>query len=238
MKRLLFLSLFILVSCSSRPTQKVAVTDTPGIPLTPETTILTQTQQDAIDQKAQDLLAANEAEAVQISHKLHFEGGEEDPSNMCGPLALFILREAGIVSPNVNLHWFWLLNPRLDRAAINKVFPPDEFSDRRFTQPINQFDFTKFPLQAGDFLYLYAGRNGTFEHMLTVTRVDDQGRAYSITNYDIAPKSFVIQEVMLYDPTQPGTGKFYDWTNHKNEKLGLTGFGGFELWRRKVSNTE
>jgi hypothetical protein len=118
--------------------------------------------------------------------------------------------------------------------VINKVFPPEEFSDRRFNQPINQFDFTKFPLQAGDFLYLYAGRSGTFEHMLTVTRVDDQGRAYSVTNYDVAPESFVIEEVLLYDPNQPGTGKFYDWTNHKNEKLGLTGFGGFELWRRKI----
>jgi len=38
---------------------------------------------------------------------------------------------------------------------------------------------------------------------------------------------------MLYDPAQPGKGLFYDWTNHENWKLGLTGFDGFDLWRLK-----
>jgi hypothetical protein len=153
---------------------------------------------------------------------------------MCGPLALSILREAGIVSPAVNPHSFWLLNPRVDRKVISQVFPVAEFSDSFFQTPINHFDFQEFPLRVGDFLYLYAGKGGTFEHMLVVTRVDESGRVFSVTNYDVAPKSFVIQEALLYDPSQPGTGKFYDWTNYKNEKIGLTGFGGFEVWRRKT----
>jgi hypothetical protein len=209
---------------------------TPGVADAPtrEPAQLTNQQQDAINQAAQKLLAENEQQAIQIAHELHFAEGEEDPSNMCGPLALFILREAGIVSPTVNPHSFWLLNPRINRKIIAQVFPENEFIDRRVETPLNQFNFQEFPLRVGDFLYLYAGKGGSFEHMLVVTRVDETGRAFSVTNYAVAPKSFVIQEVLLYDPAQPGTGKFYDWTNRKNEKLGLTGLGGFEVWRRKT----
>jgi hypothetical protein len=66
--------------------------------------------------------------------------------------------------------------------------------------------------------------------MLVVTRVDKFGRAYSVTNH-ATPEGFVIDEVMLYDPGNPGFGKFSEWTNRQNNKLGTTGFGGFELWR-------
>ena len=58
-----------------------------------------------------------------------------------------------------------------------------------------------------------------------------------MTNYvtdQVYYAHFAIQEVMLYDPTQPGVGKFYDWTNVKNYALGLTGLGGFEVWRRTI----
>ena len=66
--------------------------------------------------------------------------------------------------------------------------------------------------------------------MLVVTRVDDNGRAYSVTNHATSD-GFVIDEVMLYDPANPGLGKFSEWTNRQNNKIGTTGFGGFELWR-------
>ena len=66
-----------------------------------------------------------------------------------------------------------------------------------------------------------------------VTRVDNAGRAFSVTNHATSD-GFVIDEVLLYDPAQPGTGKFFEWTVRRNNKLGSTGFGGFELWRLAV----
>lgn len=197
-----------------------------------QTPVLSVGEQNIVSLEAHKLLAHNEQQATQIAHDLHFAEGEEDPSNMCGPLALYILRQAGIVPPSTSPHSFWLLDPPKDRDVINKIFPKDQFNDFIVHESINKFDFSKFPLRVGDFVFLYAGKNGTFQHMLVVTRVDEVGRAYSVTNYDVAPKSFVIQEVMLYDPTQPGVGKFYDWTNYQYDRLGLTGFGGFEVWRR------
>jgi hypothetical protein len=66
--------------------------------------------------------------------------------------------------------------------------------------------------------------------MLVVTRLDEHGRAFTVTNF-ATPQGYVIQETMLYDPANPGVGKLYDWTNRKYSMLGLTGFGGFLLIR-------
>jgi hypothetical protein len=113
---------------------------------------------------------------------------------------------------------------------LDQTFPAERFDHFQFSIPLNDMDWHAFPLKAGDFLYLYAGSGGTFEHMLVVTRVDEHGRAYSVTNH-ATPEGFVIDEVMLYDPANPGIGKFSEWTDRQNNKLGTTGFGGFELWR-------
>lgn len=66
--------------------------------------------------------------------------------------------------------------------------------------------------------------------MLIVTRVDYQGRAYSVTNHD-TEEGFIIDEVMLYDPRDPSVGIFAQWTRREKQVLGSTGFAGFEVWR-------
>jgi hypothetical protein len=88
-------------------------------------------------------------------------------------------------------------------------------------------------LYAGDFLYLFAGDSGSFEHMLVVSRVDESGRAFAVTNLNTT-EGVVIREVMLYDPNEPGKGQFYEWTNRANDALGRTGYGGYWLWRLKA----
>jgi len=178
-------------------------------------------------------LAPSDDDSVKVAQRLKFVKGA-DVSNMCGPLAIAILRDAGLVPATVDIHDFWLLNPRQPgaRDVLAKVFPTPEYMDYPVDQPTDKFDFAKFPLKAGDFLYIYAGKHGSFEHMLTVTRVDGIGRAYTVTNLHTDLYHFAIKEVVLYDPTQPGVGQFYDWTNVNDYQLGLTGYGGFEIWRR------
>jgi hypothetical protein len=91
-------------------------------------------------------------------------------------------------------------------------------------------DWHMNPLYPGDFIYIYAGTGGTFEHMLVVNRVDSDGRAYSVNNY-LTPNGFIISEVLLYDPADPNAGMFSAWTARPNSKNGSTGFAGFEVWR-------
>ncbi len=156
-----------------------------------------------------------------------------DPSNTCGPLSIAILQKAGILSElTLEAHDFFLINPDLgkDRITINTAFPADRYTDTRYKIKINQFDWKTNPLLPGDFVYIYSGTEGNFEHMLIVNRVDLKGRVYSVTNYN-TPQGFIINEVMLYDPADPKAGMFAQWTEKPRAKLGSTGFAGFEIWR-------
>jgi hypothetical protein len=157
-----------------------------------------------------------------------------DPSNTCGPLSIAILQKAGFLGEELVAHDFFLINPDLgkDRAIIKSFFPPEKYSDTRRKVRIDREDWYANPLLPGDFLYLYAGTGGNFEHMLVVNRVDSAGRAYSVTNYN-TEEGFIIKEALLYDPADPNAGLFQQWTEKQFAKLGSTGFAGYEVWRLK-----
>ena len=158
--------------------------------------------------------------------------GYGSPSNICAPLSISILQEAGILSPDFNPHDFWLLNPddAGDRKLLAEAFPPEKYGNYRTRVKLDQIDWNLTPLYPGDFVYLYAGKGGNFEHVLVVNRVDARGRAYAVTNHN-TENGFVISEVLLYDPNQPGVGMFSVWTAWPRARLGSTGFAGFEVWR-------
>jgi hypothetical protein len=154
------------------------------------------------------------------------------PSDICGPLSIAILQEAELTSPELDPHAFWLLNPDVldDRRLLAKAFPSDRFEDKRYKVKLNKVDWNETPLYPGDFVYIYAGTGGTFEHMLVVNRVDSDGRAYAITNHKTL-NGFIISEVLLYDPDDSSLGMVPVWTARPNAEMGSTGFDGYELWR-------
>lgn len=176
-------------------------------------------------------IATTQAESIRISKEINgvLYG---NPSNTCGPLAIAILRDAGLISGGVVPHDFWLLNPFIpdDRAKLTKLFPDTKYKHITITTPLNKINWPLNPLEPGDFLYIHAGGGGNFDHMLTVNRVDKNMRAYSVTNFD-TPSGFIIDDKMLYDPRDPTIGLFHDWTKEQFGLLGSTGFGGIEIWR-------
>ncbi len=177
-------------------------------------------------------LAPTTADGIRLARELNYIGKDGHPSNICGPLSIAILRETGILSPDTSLDKFWLLDPRQGtaRQLLARTFPPERFENLRTKTPLNKFDWDAFPLQPGDFLYIYAGTGGNFEHMLVVNRTDGKQRAYAVTNY-ATPNGFVITEVLLYDANDKTAGIFHTWTKRNYAQLGSTGFGGFEIWR-------
>ena len=196
---------------------------------------LTWEQEARLYEASLKFLAENEADAIVVVRDQidYLESISEHPSLVCGPLAAVILRDAGLLPPDVDLHGFWLLDPRLrpSQVILETYFPPEHYEWHQFETGTHKFDFEAFPLLPGDFIYMYAGINGTFEHMITVSRVDEDGRAYAVSNLETGD-GFVIRELMLYDPHYPGMGQFYDWMNRElNGMLGMTGDGGFDLWR-------
>ncbi len=195
--------------------------------------VLTEQQRQKLAEESLKYVASDEASAIAVARSLKYLPTDGHPSNMCGPLAVAQLIDAGLVSQYTDLHDFWLLDPETasDRVKLEIAFPREEFLWLHTDEPTNTFNFEVFPLAPGDFIFTYAGKSGSFQHMLTVTKVDSEGRAFTVTNLNTA-KGYLIQEVMLYDPSQPGEGYFYVWTSRQNAKYGRTGFGGFDLWRR------
>ncbi len=192
---------------------------------------LNQAQQIAVYQASLAFVATTPGQTILISKEINgLRYG--NPSNTCGPLAIAIMRDAGLVSSDINPHDFWLLNPNIpeNRAFITTVFPTDRYEIVRYKLALNKFDWISYPLEPGDFLFIHSGTGGNFDHMLVVNRVDRAGRAYAVTNYDTA-NGYLINEVMLYDPHDPNAGIFHTWTQTPFALLGSTGFGGFELWR-------
>jgi hypothetical protein len=213
------------------------VTPTRNPTVAPPSTLygpLTDAQRAALTAAAAKYIAPTEADAIKVARLLGFIGDNAMPQTVCGPLSIRILQDSGLLDPAVPLLDFYYLNPRPgeDQWRLEKVFPRDSYEWIILPEPINKIDYQQHPLYPGDFVYLFAGDSGSFEHMLVVTRVDDEGRAYSVTNINSAA-GVVIQDVMLYDPSESGKGQFYTWTDWEMRTIGRTGFGGMWIWRHK-----
>jgi hypothetical protein len=171
-----------------------------------------------------------------IVNQLGFvDGRSESVSNACGPLSIAILRDAGLLCDCVSLHDIWLLNLREPDSQLGLLyqnyFPPQLFDYIWVDESVRNYDFDSYPLQPGDWLFLFTAGNG-FDHMLTVTQVDQIGIAYTVTNIDRG-EGFIISEEILYDPQNPTAGLFFELTDNERKNLGKTGTQGFLLVRRK-----
>lgn len=201
-------------------------------PLMPYLGALSPDQRARLDTIARSFISLTPEEALLTAQNLNYIGRNANPATMCGPLSLAILQQAGLVDPSVPLADFWYLNPRegYGEKFLQTVFPAQRFEKIEQNLPVDEIDYATAPLYPGDFLYLFAGDSGSFEHMLVVSRVDDAGRAYAVTNVN-TESGVIVAEVMLYDPAHAGSGQFYEWTDWKNRYIGRTGYGGFWLWR-------
>jgi beta-lactamase class A len=200
---------------------------------------LTEEQRRLLHEVSLKFIARDELEAQKVATGIDYMEGSsmEHPSLMCGPLSIAILRDSGLLAVGADVSDFWLPDPKgPDTNLFLQTFPEKFYEWISEKESIRKINFTQKPLYPGDLLFLRAGNRGSYGHVLVVTRIDDEGRVFSVTNFR-TPNGFVVDEVMLYDPEKPGEGKFYEWTDAKNSNLGLTGFGGFYLWRLKDTSS-
>lgn len=218
-------------------------------PVPPTATLTLKQQREArLYQASLHYLADTAEQADLVAREIDFASGpHESADNACGPLTVAIMRDGGYLPEDANPHDMWLLCPREDNPECHgldtleqKFFPKTEYDYIWVDESIGSYDWAKNPLQPGDWLYLFVRKGISkyegFDHMLVVTRVDDYGRAYSVTNINKGD-GFVIQEELLYDPRRPGQGLFSELTNDKLRKeLGMTGTAGFLLIRTKANS--
>lgn len=184
-------------------------------------------------------LAEDSEQAYRVAFRINWlgDGDNEGPRTMCGPLAWAILCDAQSFPPGYG-EWsegpktFWLPKPSVNGRPWS-LFPPETYLVQRFDEPAGTFDFSRFPLTAGDVLYLY-GKGDGFDHVVLVTEVDEQGNVYAVTNRVwVEPElRFAIQRVVLYNAHDPTVGILRnEWA--KDRVNGRTGHGGFEVFRWK-----
>lgn len=225
------------------PTRTLPPSTTP-VPPTATLTLIQQ-REARLYEASLHYLADTPEEADLVAREIDFASGpHESADNACGPLTVAILRDAGYLPEDANPHDMWLLCPREEIAGCNgleklnkKFFPPSDYEYIWVEESVGSYDWAKNPLQPGDWLYLFVRKGISnypgFDHMLVVTRVDERGRAYSVTNINKG-EGFVIREEMLYDPRRPSLGLFAELTNDRYRKeLGMTGTAGFLLIRPK-----
>jgi hypothetical protein len=200
--------------------------------------VLTEKQKQDLIVASQKYIAKDTQKATKMAQLIDYrEDNEyESPKDMCCPLSIAILRDAGLLSVGTDVSDFWLADPLNNGQIFEQSFPKKMYEWVETEKSIDKIDYRENPLQTGDLLFLRAGQSGNFGHVLVVNRVDEKGRAYSVNNFNTS-NGLIVDEVMLYDPNQPGVGQFYEWTDFKNAKIGLTGFGGYFLWRLKDNNT-
>lgn len=221
------------VTSTQNPTQTVV---TPSPTIVQPTSVLSDTQLTRLVEAAAGYISPDPISADATVRAMNYAAGA-DASLTCGPLSIAILQDAGLLSPYLPLNDFWLSSPLpgKNEPIFREAFPLDAYEWKRDTTPMAEMDFSTDPLLPGDFIYTFGGN---YEHMFTVTRVDEQGRAYTVQNLeqgylndDPNDTSFIIEETLLYDPSQPGIGMVYEWADDFNWKLGFTGTEGYMRFR-------
>jgi hypothetical protein len=191
--------------------------------------------QERLRTTAQSFVTGSREETLQVARVLGFQRyGQEDPSNMCGPLSAAILQRAGLLpsaaGPVADFANYWLADP-LTNGRPWSLFPSDQYQIHRFTQSIERFDFSEWALHPGDFVYTYSGR-GAFSHMFVVTEVDVDGRSYTVTNQEQPNGEYWIERVLLYDLLDPDAGVLHSTCENCGSWRRRTGLGGFDVLRR------
>lgn len=152
---------------------------------------------------------------------------EEDPGSMDGPLAVAMMQETGLLDASIPPHRFWLLNATRDWQRLEVFLPHEDYIWMEKKGALSQINLLGFSFSPGDLVYLIPDKEVFTGKYILITRVDSQGRAFTITNqYLPSRRSFIVDEFLFYDPNQREKGL-----------MGSSGaFGGYQgliLWRKR-----
>ena len=206
---------------------------------------------ESFTESSRSYISDNPFDAEEIAKKIRCDRGAS-ASNVCGPLAVSVLlgwrlnkKDGSVTNVSDSLtsgtriegiapNDMWLGSPETDPNRYRNAFPPDEYDNFHITESIGTVDFSNIDgageLKPGDFLYL---DGGSFTHYIAVSRRDEMGRLYCVSNVPSSKKGeFEIKEVMLWDPNTMD-GFFRNWASGVGPEKARTGLKGFYLWRRK-----
>ncbi len=168
-----------------------------------ETPVIEPSLADRVAEAARSL----EAEAPESVQAVLARLGVDSAQSADGPLAAEVLRRAGVLPGEASPRHFWLLDPLKDPAAAERLLPHEDFVWQKVNGPPAAYDYPAGPLAPGDLLYLLPAHEEYIGMYLAVSRVDVEGRAYSlIFQPGGRGGEFQVGETLLYDPSDPTQG--------------------------------
>ncbi len=190
----------------------------------------------AIAAKASSLIRPTPEGAIELSDWLR-NTVYSSASNICGPLAMY--QQIGTTTYGVRPEDLWLANVRMmDKVRrtdiFSRAFPDDKFDNLEITTQIAGFDFNSINLQPGDFLYFMGANGRGSDHMMTISRRDQDGTLWAVTNYPDQNKKFIVIEVPVWNSKNPETSFVKEFAKGNNSVGFSSGQGGFMLWRLKI----
>ncbi len=142
-----------------------------------------------------EFMAESPGEIAQVLERL----GEEDASNIDGPLAAALMIRAGLLESDFRTHNLWLLDPVENWKKMEKYLPHEEFEWIRLDGKMNGAEFD-FPLNPGDLIYLIPSIPKTRGQFIFVHRTDAQGSVFGISNYlDSRSEEYRVGEILIVD---------------------------------------
>lgn len=194
--------------------------------------VLNVQTQEMLISKAALLISPTPEAAIKTADMLRVST-QSSADNICGPLAIEQLLHT--VISGVRPADYWLASPGGESSSpdlFSQSFPEGKFDCVRVNTSIAEYDFDEINLQPGDFMYFFGG-SSSFDHMITVSRRDQDGILYCITNYPQADGRFIILEVPLWNPKDKDSSFMKKFARTDNPAQFSTGRGGFMLWRIK-----
>jgi hypothetical protein len=185
---------------------------------------LTAKEKRKLSAAAESYLASTPDELNRVLERLE----EESISHIDGPLAAAILKDAGIISSATKLHRFWLLDPVSEPGQMEFYFPHTSFEWINIKKSGSGWDYSVTPLYAGDLIFLKPASKEGVGRFLLVNRTDENGVVYSVSpSAEQSGKGTRIEEVLLFDPSQPVRGLL-----GKSDGL-FTQSGGAVIYRKR-----
>ena len=151
---------------------------------------------------------------------------DDNPSNICAPMSADVWNNLDYDGkPDIRLapSQFFKRNGKEYAKLLSQTHRADKGYAR--TNIKLAVASGNLKLKVGDFLYLFGNSpipDKDIGHLIVVSEIDDESRAYAYSNEPNAQGGYSIEKVLLVDPEDPKSGMLYSWGN--GGKFGVDGF--------------
>ncbi len=186
-----------------------------------------------LTQTAQAVITSTEDQTRSFADLLKFYPGTlRGMEDLDGPLAIWMLHESKILLPEESPVFefsYFRLNELDTEWRFWSQFSVSDYTRFDIPEPAGSFDFSKWPLLAGDVVITNSG--GKYTHLFVVTDVDETGKAFTVAPILQEDGSILIQKALLYEPGNEDAGLLENsWSGCETSDCGND--GGVTVLRR------